>query len=252
MRLPEIREVENPASPAVAWTENGRTVVEVDKALKGKERSKAIMSALRLHEEGLAALLLLPLLLNVWGPLKDWAQEHTAVAALAGAGVVAGVALVVAPAVLGPEDRPRIAEPPIIGTASSLFSLPLPTTTPTVSESSTTRRPSALPTVSEVRPVKTRRVEPTATRPPATRRATRRAPTPSPTVEPTPLPSTAGPDKTPASAPTSAVAVPAVEPVADAPSASPAEATVEATIAAERACLLEVDLDPLANVGVLC
>ena len=251
MRLPEIREVKDPASPAVAWTENGRTVVEVDQALKGKERSKAIMSAVRLHEEGLAALLLLPLLLNVWGPLKHWAQEHTAAAALAGAGLVAGVALMVAPAVLDPEDRPRIAEPRIVDTASSHFSLPVPTTTPTVPKSTTTRRPTDLPTISEVRPVQTRRPEPTATHPTATRPATRRAPTPTPTAEPTPVPSTSSPDKTLAPALTSAASAaspPVLEPVADASSGLSAEAIV----AVERACLLEVDLDPLANVGVLC
>ena len=255
MRLPEIREVKDPASPAVAWTENGRTVVEVDQALKGKERSKAIMSAVRLHEEGgLAALVLLPLLLK-WGLLKHWGQEHTTAAALAGAGLVAGLALVVAPAVLDGEGRPRAADPPIVRTASSHFFLPTPTTTPTVVESRMTGAPSVLPTSSKVGPVPTRQVEPTATRPnttrPATRRATRREPTPTPTVEPTPVPSTSGPDKTlapPSASAASEASPPALDPVADALGDSLAEPSVEVA----RACLLQVDLDPLANVGVLC
>lgn len=250
MRLPKIREVKDPVSPAVAWSEDGRTVVEVDQALKGKERSKAIMSAVRLHEEGLAALLLLPLLLNVWGPLKQWAQEHTAAAVLGGAGLVAGVALVVAPPALGPEDQPRIAEPPIVDTASSHFSLPSPTTTPTVPKSTTTTRPSVLPTVSDVRPLATRRPEPTATHPTATRRATRRSPTPTPTVEPTPAPSTSSPDKTlapPLASAVSEASPPTLEPAVNAPGDQPAEPIV----AVARACFLQVDLD-LANVGVLC
>lgn len=251
MTLPIIREVTDPAAPAIAYTENGKTIVEVDEQLKGKERSTAIMAALRAHDDSLGGLILIPLLVYVVEPLTRWTRDHTpTVIATAGvAGAISATTLV--PWLLADDDQSPVAGP--VSTLIATPALPAPT--------SGVILPSPEPTV-EAKP--SARPSPMRTAPPT------RPPTNSPTVRvktPTPRPSgtrppTRRPDLTPTptgAAPPSSPAPAGVAPKSPGPTASPSPTsrpTVSPTpqptlTTAADNCLLELDLDPLLGVCLL-
>lgn len=255
MKWPEIREVKNPVSPAVAFTEHGRTVVEVDEKLKGKARAAAIWAAVRMHEHGLAALVGLPIVAFAWEPLKRWGRNHPGAAmgatAAAGSALTAGAVLLL-PMVLDGAEHPNIAEPPITVTATPVWpsqNPPItrepklqPTHTPTTSATTTQEwsRPTARPAIQTVthptrKPTRSARPQPTATKePPKTRAPEAPAPTSEVSADPTPPPATRQPPP------------PTPPPSGDASSAEPPAPT-----AAGGDCLLRVDLDPLLEVCAL-
>jgi hypothetical protein len=254
VKWPEIREVKNPASPAVAFTENGRTVVEVDEKLKGKARAAAIWAAVRLHEQGLAALVGLPLLAIAWNPFKRWAQKHPGAAmattAVAGSAATAAAALVL-PMLLDGAQEPKIAEPPGVLTPAP----DRPTQTPTI-----TRKPTRTPTASsttaqdvpepaarpEPRPVTLPVRTPTRPAPPGSTAAGGVPETEEPDAtrqsrsdEPRPEGVVADPTPPPPQAPT----LPTVEAASAPPGPEPASEA--------GGCLLRVDVDPLLDVCAL-
>lgn len=249
MRWPEIREVKNPVSPAVAFTEHGRTVVEVDEALKGKARAVAIWAAVRLHERGLAALAGLPVLAFAWDPLKRWAHKHVgqAMAATAATGslLTAGAAFVL-PVILDDAPEPKIAEPPPVILTSAPTS-PAQTLTTT---GKPTRKPTGSATVNQDRPgTDLRPAARPATRPVRTpTRSTHPRPTTSVKPTETEIPST--PDPTPQGLPadppptTAAATPPPDNEASDTGPPAPAPAAAEG-------CLLRVDVDPLLEVCAL-
>jgi hypothetical protein len=254
VRWPEVREVKDPASQAVAFYENGRLVVEVDEKLKGRERSRAIWTAMRSHEGRLPALL--PFLLLVgWEPIQRWLREHAAVAAMTTAAGSVSLLLLV-PTAHHHGEPPRLASPAatITVTAPTPPAGTAPTRTP-VQPTSTT--PSVEILASE-EPTNPERRDPTAAGPTETREEpstparspTRRAATPSLSSSD---PETLTPPPQASAAPASPVerrteeessAAPVDEPtVAPRPEPTPASAG--------RDCLLRVDLDPLADACVL-
>lgn len=247
VRWPEIREVQNPVSPAVAFTENGRTVVEVDEKLRGKARAVAIWAAVRLHEGGLPALVGLPILAIAWEPFKRWAQKHPGAAMAAttatGSALTAGVALVL-PMLLDGAQESKIAEPSVILT-SALYS---PWQSP-----SATRKPTREPTGSATR--NQDRPEPTAR--PVTRPASQPAGTPTRSVRPRPAATTEPPAteqrSTPNPAPQGEPADPTPHPssAVPPPAGEASAAGPPAPTAAAEGCLLQADVDPLLEACVL-
>lgn len=245
---PEIREVKNPASPAVAFTENGRTVVEVDEKLKGKARAVAIWAAVRLHERGLAALVGLPVLASSLDSLKRWTRQHpgAAMSATAAAGsAVTAVAALVLPMLLDGAQEPKIAEPPVILTAAPTW----PTPSPPI-----TRKPTREPTGSAT----TLQEMPEPTPRPETRLATRPVRTSKRSTPPGP-PAAGGPPETqkpdtPKPTVERVIADPTAPPVpAPTPphAAEPASVPPPAAASAARGCLVHVDVDPLLDVCAL-
>lgn len=254
MRWPEVREVEDPASQAVAFYEDGKLIVEVDQKLKGRERSRAIWTAIRAHEGRLPALL--PLLLLVgWEPVQRWLRDHAAAAAMAGTAAAGSVTLLLAPLAFEQEDPPRLAAP----TATITVTVPTPDSGPPTTGSPTPAK-SAPPSDTLIRgeeePATSERREPAAASPTEasrttsgpTRSPTRRASTPPPSVSEVTTPPPQGSDglATPVERRTveQDPVAPVVEPtVAPRPEPTPASAG--------RDCLLRVDLSPLADACVL-
>lgn len=250
-----MREVEDPASPAVAFVEDGRIVVEVDAKLKGRERSRAIWTAMRAHEGRLPALLPFLLLMG-WEPIQRWLRDQAALAAMATATGSVSLLLLV-PTAHHHEDPPQVASPAatITVTASTSTTGPATTQSPTPARSAT---PSVQPPAVEGESGADQR-DPTVTGPPETRQATA-APTRSPTGRaPSPRPSPSDFDVTtpPPQASEAPAAARASQDLADQETTAPVD---EPTVAprpeptpasAGRDCLLRVDLDPLADACVL-
>lgn len=250
VKWPTIREVKDPVSPAVAFTENGRTVVEVDENLKGKARAAAIWAAVRLHERGRAALVTLPILAFVWDPLKRWSRQHIratrATAAAAKGALVVAASIITVIVLLNSAEQPKIADPPITVTAiptrpsqsPHIIRKPTPSATPTqgIPEPAHSPEPTARAvTWPTVRPTTSTRSTPT--------RSTR--PRPTATAKP---PQTDAPEA-PIPTPERVSADPTTPPTAA--TTPPADESVEPPAPAGDDCLLRVDLDPLLDVCAL-
>lgn len=251
---PEIREVKNPAFRAHAFTENGRTVIEVDENLKGKERSRAILAAWREHERGLAALIALPVLLYVWEPFKRWASKHPAGAVAAGVTYGGALALTVSYLVTAPVSgtgRPvstphqvtATAPPGVLVSVTPTGSL-TPARTPRATPPATGSRPTPAS-----HPTGSARPEPATTRRPAPQTTTSRpAPPPTPDRSGPAGVKQSAPDvpestrtRPPASDGTESSDAPAPAPTSEAPASGPST----------RDCLVRVEVDPLLDVCAL-
>jgi len=257
VRWPEIREVKNPASPAVAFTEDGRTVVEVDEKLKGKARATAIWAAVRLHEQGLAALIGLPLLAFVWDPLKRWARNDpgTALAATTAAGSVVTFAVGFSAPMLFDDAEPRrSAQPSVTVTTTTIaVSTRAPTTasrTP-AARRQPTRRPSASPALLD-------RPDLARTPAPASRSTTRPTRTPAPSAQPRSTRTTepATPDAIRISGPGSGTAGPSPTPPPASAGAPPGDTAANVpepapATAGGRDCLVRVNVSPLLDACAL-
>lgn len=240
---PEIREVKNPATPAHAFTENGRTVIEVDERLKGRERSKAIFAAWREHERGLAALVAMPVLAYLWEPFKRWAADHPL--ATMAIGITYGGAMVLAIPALLDQDRPIMTPHPV--TESSSVDL---WTTEQAPAETPTRASHASPTYTRDRPGPI----------PQRTRDTRRPDTPrrSPAKRSTPGAYASDPESHPSAVPALSASATAGERPTPQPEPSPQPAASPVSTerpppsaSGSRDCLLEVDVDPLLNVCAL-
>ncbi|TMR11075.1 hypothetical protein ETD86_37155 [Nonomuraea turkmeniaca] len=254
MKWPKIIEVENAVLPAAAFEEGGELIVEVDAQLKGRARAAAIVSAVRSHKRNLDSLILLPIALYTWEPLKNMTRNHpgvTLAATAAGAGVLTA-------AVTLPFDRNAAKPPPQAGLIPTIITtittVPTRTSPPAVrsptrsAETPRTQAPSGRPaSTRDARPKSTRRPEarPSPTQPPA--------PPTSSSAPPISLPVETGTAEaeqvpTPTSGPPAAASTPPVGAGGDGPPATSAPiATVEPPV---RDCLIEVDLNPLLDLCV--
>lgn len=246
MLWPEIREVKDPPLSAHAFTENGRTVIEVDEKLKGRERSKAILAAWREHERGLAALVAMPVLAYLWDPFKRWAAQHP-LAAMA-VGITYGGALVLAVTTVIEQDRPVVAPQPATESPWTTVMSPSYIWSPTRTQHvKPTRTPHAPPMATEHRPAPAPRPTRDRQRPASTHRP--------PTKRPTPKGAASAPEHRPSEAPGPSVTTNATDRPAPEPAASPRPpdgiASPQPTTSPSRDCVLEVDVDPLLHVCAL-
>lgn len=267
VKWPEVREVKDPASPAVAFYENGRIVVEVDEKLKGRERSRAIMAAYQAHERGLAAFVPLPALIVVADQVKRWTRDHTtaALATTAAAGGAVTLSLnVLGPMVLDGDTKPHMAQPSPAQsiTVTVAPTMPSPsakstrTPTPTTSSRSASA-PSAVPSprgrTPTGRPSRTSRParEPTAL--PTRSRSTQPTVTKQATAPPVREAQTLADSPSPARTTTPPRAGGATPPGRSTDAAEPPGlSTPPGQAAAGRDCLVELHVPRVVAAGVLC
>ncbi len=273
MKLPEIREVEDPASPAVAFTENGRTVVEVDAKLKGKERAAAILAACRAHELGLGGLIAVPLL-AAWEPLKRFTTEQPRLVLAAGAStggaalVSAGVMTLALSSPSGTHQAESIPAQTTISRPSTAAAGPSTRVRPPTTTPSPRRTPKAVAAAPTHKPDTGRTqaassITRPATRPPATsspmatspaQSQRPRTPSVTPTREPAPgskPPSTPPVQERPTqrrTPPQARVTPPRATPGTPARTPGPPPQVPSPG----RDCLVEVRLPPVAQAGLLC
>lgn len=275
MKWPRIVEVENAPTPVVVYEdEDGELIVEVDADLKGRERASAIIAAVRSHKRNFGSLILLPIALYAWEPIKYATRQYPGAALSTTA---ASVGLITTAAVLPvaqiDSTPPLAASPPprtvvatVTETSSPGHTLAAPSVTPSSASPSVRRTPrtpreipSAVPT--RVAPVSTRAPAPKSTRRPTTRPSRHREPERSAT----PRASASKPTGPEATSPPAGAADIDTTPTQgpDAPTASPPDpGTVDTEETGQavpdpvpqpppdRDCLIEVNLDPLANVCV--
>lgn len=250
--LPEIREVKDPPSPAVAFTENGRVVVEVDENLQGKERSAAVFAAWRAHERGVGTLIPVAGLVYLWDPFTRWASQspgQAAATAAAGGGALLVAAGALAVVLSGDGEQPQpvrpsasYVAPPSTLPRTGITTSPAPTSpTPTVrapDPTITRERGARKPTSMSTRTKPDRRPEPTRSMP----RGPARTGRPERTAEPPP-PS----DRREESSESAEGG--ATEPPAPDRAASQI-VTPTPKMSPSRNCLVDVDLDPLPDLCV--
>jgi outer membrane biosynthesis protein TonB len=256
VKWPVIREVTDPAAPAVAYDEDGVTVVEVDKNLTGKERAEAIYAALRDDDNSLGGLILIPLLAYVWEPLTRWVRRNPSTAV-----VTAGVATVVTASTIvpwlldgehpipgaGPQATLIVTSAPATPTSAALTPSPEPTRG---APASPTLQPTTKATLQlTVRPTPLRTAPPT--RQPSSTPTRVKTPTPRPS-DTRPPTRTAGPTPsraaTPSNPPRGTTPTPTAQP-SPTPTAAPTPQPTLTTAADD--CLLEVELTPLLDLCVL-
>lgn len=262
MKLPVIREVTDPAVPAVAFTEDDRTVVEVDKNLSGRERAAAIYAALRAHDDdNLGGLILIPLLAYVWEPLTRWVRRNPSTAV-----VTAGVATVVTATTIvpwlldgeqpvpgaGPQATLIVTSAPATPTSAALTPSPEPTRgtpfSPTLQPTTkATVQPTVKPTVLRTAPP-TRRPSSTPTR--VKTPTARPSDTRPPTRTAGPTPSRAAPPSNPPAGTTPKSPTPTAQPSA-APTPTATPEPQPAPTEAANTCLIELDVDPILGLCLL-
>lgn len=249
LHLPKIEEVDDPPSPAVAFLRGKHLVVEVDKKLRGKERSAAIMAALRAH--GYRGIPIAVPLVYLWDPVGRWARGHTGAAVAAagtGAAVLAAGAALLIPALLDGEEQVTAA-PTVVVTVRTTPSPKVRTPEPT--PSSTSREPTVIITMPPATPDRTApEPEPTRSRRPSTAPApepTSGAPSttdPAPTATSSSPPESSGPSATdsPSTGPR-----PTDPPTSDPPAAEPTITTVSETCTG----LVHIEAGDLADICLL-
>lgn len=248
--LPEIREVKDPPSPAVAYTENGRTVVEVDEKLTGRERSAAIFAAWWAHERRVTVVLPVAGLVYLWDPFVRWAARspgQATAAAAAGGGALVMAAGALALVLAGNGEQPPTVRPSASYDASPstlprtlITASPTPVSpTPTVStpDGTPTRERSARqPTSMSTRTNPNRRPEPTRSTPRGPARTARPQRTPEP-----PPPSEPRKESSESAAGGSTEPPAPVRP-------TPKAVTPTPQTPPSRNCLVDVDLNPLLDL----
>lgn len=260
MKWPRIIEVKDAVIPAVAYEDDdGELIVEVDETLKGKERSTAIVSAVRSHKRNLGSLVLLPIALYAWEPIKNVTRNHPGAALTTTAASVGLIATAIT-LPLGRDDGPSPEAAPDRTIVASAFS---PTSSRSVTTSPTGGRVPRTPRTSA--PARAA----VTTRPPTIEGGRRPEPRPEPgpsrTREPTPKAKSTrsnspGPEPSAGAAIEEPVPTPLRSPEATTTGAASAEPVEEdspsgapeppATSTPKDGCLLGVELDPLLKVCV--
>lgn len=279
MRWPRIVEVENAPTPVVVYEdEDGELIVEVDAELKGRKRASAIIAAVRSHKRNFGSVILLPIALYAWEPIKSATVVHPGVAistTAASAGLIATAAVL--PSALDDHTDPLEAAPlrTIVATVTATPA-PAPAPARTPAASSTARpTPRATPRATRTRPpVRVTRASPDAPVPRVAQQPATRRPEPRPSRDrqpskgPTPKASASKPANRATTAPpvggadVDSLATPTSEP-GDNPAQPPDPSAVDTEPTGRAApddpapqpppgrdCLIEVNLDPLANVCV--
>lgn len=251
MRWPKIIEVEDAVVPAIAYEQDGKMIVEVDATLKGKGRAAAIVSAVRSHKRGFGSVVLLPIALYAWEPIKNATRNHPGAAL---ASTAAGVGLLATAIALPLKDGSRMpgaaplrtvtasapAPPTPTWTAPTRWYSPTPQGTPHVTTPATTR-PSIREPAPEVTAPITPHLTPGRTRTPAGPEAENGGPRPTRSIQ----------QERPTLVNAPAVTTPPLSAgtdEADPPPLVTSDPTVTASVG--RDCLLEVDLDPLLDACV--
>jgi len=263
MKWPKIIEVEDAPLPAVVYEQDGELVVEVDAKLKGRRRAAAVVAAVRSYKRGFGSVVVLPVALYAWEPIKNGTRNHPGTAL----GVTAVGSGLIALAIALPDARndgnpPPGAAPQRTLTATITASSAPPSSTRSPSEprqdSSTTRPGAPDGTASTPAPLGREAAKPNA-------QPSRRDPTtrPTRTRQPKPVTSSQGEGAEPAGSITALETNPttgaASTPAAVASTQAAGGADVEApaveappgpTPSLGNRCLVRVDLNPLLDVCV--
>lgn len=253
MKWPRVVEIENAPTPiAVYEDDDGELVVEVDSELKGRERAAAIISAVRSYKRNFGSLILLPIALYAWEPIKYVTQNHPGAALSTAAGVGLIATSTVLPVVQ--DNRPELNPAAPMRTVVAIItatSAQLPTQSPTTQRTPRPPRSTSTspPTREALAPAETRR--PVTPRPePGPRRTHEptRSSTPKASISESatrPPTGAADVDSAPTSAPADTPAAPLSS--ADAVESDPPNA---AEPTPQRDCLLAISLDPLLHACV--
>lgn len=276
MKWPRIIEVENAPTPIVVYEdEDGELVVEVDADLKGRERASAIIAAIRSHKRNFGSIILLPIALYAWEPIKNATRQYPGAALSATAASVGLIATTaVLPIVQDDNAQPLTAAPPPLRTVVATVTATLspartpasptaasPTVSPPVRHTPRTPREIPSPPPTRVAPAGTRAPAPDSTRRPTTRPSRHRQPERSATPRASTSTSTSPAETAPPAGAADIDTTPTQGP--DMPTTSPPDpGTVDSEETSQpvpepapqpppgRDCLIEVNLDPLANVCV--
>ncbi|MER6942555.1 hypothetical protein ABT294_00905 [Nonomuraea sp. NPDC000554] len=233
--------------PVVVYEEDGEIVVEVDEKLTGRKRASAIMDAIRAHERGLGSVVVLPLMVYAWEPVKAAARNHPAAATAAtAAGVVVIGAAIALPTLHDDGSAAPVVAAPTHTVVATVTAVPTTTPSgrkPTPKATVTSPRVNTTPAPDDVKPASTPQPTPmptpTGSIPPTNRPPIKTSPS-TEIVEIFASVAPLNPTQAATALPTEIVSPPAITPAPESVSVA----------APDRDCLLRLDLEPLLDACV--